>query len=301
MEQRFYHPRYWHYWLLLAFLRLFALLPYRWGLACGRVLGKILYHTSDYRKKIVERNLELAFAQWDEHTRNTLLRKHFDNVGMGFFEIIMAWFYSDARLDRLIRPCIDDDAAQIFASSHGVLLLGVHTTTSELGMRLFSRHYRGSGMYRPLANEFFNAWFYQRRRSWSTHLLPFDQIRHLLKLLRDGESFWYAIDQDMGSHCRIFVPFFGVPAATLDTVPKLLQLGQARLLLGSVWRENGKYVIKISTVNENSDDPVVLMTAVYQQIEALIRQNPEQYYWLHRRFKTRPQGEAPLYPEKKRH
>lgn len=225
----FLHPRFWGLWLGLGLLWLVAQLPYRALLALGRALGAVMYRVAGERRRIAARNLELCFPELSGDERQRLLKENFASTGIAFFEMAMSWWWPKARLARLahIEGIEHLQAAQ--REGEGAILMAVHFTTLEIGAALLGQVHTIDGMYREHGNAVFD--FIQRRGRERHNLdslaVERDDVRGMLKLLRKGRAIWYAPDQDYGIKQSIFVPLFGIPAATVTATTKFARLGKA--------------------------------------------------------------------------
>lgn len=282
---------------LLLLLFFISWLPRRWALALGAGLGGLLYRLMPYRRRVCAQNLAWAFPDWTPAAREALLRRHFRSLGQGFMEMGFAWFYPRWRLEKMCRLEADPAAlAALNDPKQGVVLLGCHATLLELGVRLLGLYVRANGMYRPIRQRFFDRWIkYQRERAASgIPLVHFKDLRGTLAVLQQGGNLWYAIDQDMGPKVSVFVPFFGLETASINILPQLQKRTGALLVPVMIWREAAGYVVRLQAPVQGAD-AVAIMTEVNGRLEAEIRRQPEQYYWLHRRFKSLPDGSRRSY------
>ncbi len=299
----FLHPRYWLLWLGLGLLWLLTLLPYAWLMALGRALGALLYRLAGSRRRIAARNLELCLPELDAAARERLLRANFASMGMTFFEMAIAWWWPQWRLRRLGRVEGLEHLRQAHASGQGVILMALHFTTLEMGGGLLGLEQRAWGMYRPHKNPLFD--FIQRRgrEQRLDGVVEREDVRGMLRLLRQGEVIWYAPDQDYGPRQSIFVPLFGVNAATVTATSKFARLGRAQVIpMTQVRLADGsgyRVCIHPPLADFPGDSEEADCLRINQWIETAIRECPEQYLWAHRRFKTRPPGEERLYARKR--
>ncbi|MDO4435422.1 MAG: lipid A biosynthesis acyltransferase [Cardiobacteriaceae bacterium] len=297
--------KYLPHYIGLGALWVVCLLPRRVAFALGAGVSHILFTLFPYRKRIVLKNLAFAFPELSERERKALCRAHIDSVGYGLIEMGMAWFWSEAKLRKILRVEIDSISQSALSDpNQPVILLGSHSTLLELGVRLLGLEVAATGMYRPQKSSFFDSWIrYQRlRASHGIPLLHFKDLRKTLSALASGQKIWYAIDQDMGHEASVFPHFFNLPTATVSIVPKLLKHQDALLIPVYFWREDdGRYVVRIkaplsferTAFQDQSalfDATLDLMQRVNDDVEQEIRKHPEQYFWLHRRFKSDPSG-----------
>lgn len=292
-------PRWWPAWIGLGLARLVCAWPLRWQQALGAGLGACFGRLAGGRRRIVRINLRLCFPALDDAQIERLVAAHFKALGLGVFEALQCWFVSDARL----RPVVEVvgiehlDAAR--AGGHGVLLLTGHFTTLELAARALRMTGRAfHAMYRP-ADSVFVDWWMRRMREQRAGLaaLPKDDLRALIRSLRSGAAIWYAPDQTLEVPGALFVPFFGVPALTLTATSRLAQLGRARVVPFFPERIDGRYRITVQPALDSfpSGDDAADAERINALLEAAIRKCPEQYFWIHRRFKHRPPGAADVY------
>ena len=297
----FLHPRYWALWLGLALLWLITQLPYRVLLGLGRGLGALMLRVASSRRHIVTRNLELCFPQLTQAEREKLLRENFASMGIAFFEMAMSWWWPKKRLSQLLHIEGLEHLQKAQAQGQGVIIMAIHFTTLEIGGALLGQRHTIDGMYRAHDNPVFD--YVQRhgreRHSIDAQAIEREDVRGMLKVLRQGRAIWYAPDQDYGPKQSVFVPLFGVPAATVTATSKFAKLGRAQVIPMTQTRlANGcGYFMKIEAPlqdfpGETDEQDCV---RINQWIERAIEAQPEQYLWAHRRFKTRPEGEAKLY------
>ncbi|QXH48247.1 lipid A biosynthesis lauroyl acyltransferase [Pseudomonas xanthosomatis] len=300
------HPRFWALWLGLGLLWLIAQLPYRALLGLGRALGAVMYRLAGERRRIAARNLELCFPELSSDERQRLLKENFASTGIAFFEMAMSWWWPKARLARLahIEGIEHLQAAQ--RDGEGAILMAVHFTTLEIGAALLGQAHTIDGMYREHGNAVFD--FIQRRgrerHNPDSLAVERDDVRGMLKLLRKGRAIWYAPDQDYGAKQSIFVPLFGIPAATVTATSKFARLGKARVIPFTQKRlEDGsgyRLVVHPPLEGFPGETEEADCLRINQWVEGVLRECPEQYLWAHRRFKSRPEGEPRLYDKKKR-
>jgi len=297
----FLHPRFWLLWLGLGLLWLVVQLPYRVLLVLGRGLGALMYRVASSRRHIARRNLQLCFPELSERKREQLLRENFTSTGIAFFEMAMSWWWPKARLQRLARIEGLEHLQQAQAEGQGVILMALHFTTLEIGAALLSQRHTIDGMYREHKNPVFD--FVQRRgrerHNLDASAIEREDVRAMLKVLRAGRAIWYAPDQDYGRKQSLFVPWFGINAATVTATTKFARLGRARVVPYTQERladGNGyRLVIHPPLADFPGESEEADCRRVNEWVEDAVRQHPEQYLWAHRRFKTRPAGEPSLY------
>ncbi len=300
-RRHFLHPRFWPLWLGLGLLWLVVQLPYGVLLSLGRGLGAVMYRVAGARRRIAARNLELCFPQMPRAEREHLLRENFASTGIAFFEMAMSWWWPKARLAKLAHIEGLEHLRQAQAEGQGVILMALHFTTLEIGAALLGQQHTIDGMYREHDNPLFD--YIQRtgreRHNLDATAIERDDVRGMLKVLRAGRAIWYAPDQDYGPKQSIFVPLFGIQAATVTATTKFARLGRARVLPFTQERladgSGYRMVIHPPFPGFPAEDETADGLLINQWIERAVSACPSQYLWAHRRFKTRPPGEPKLY------
>jgi len=300
LRQALLSPRYWPAWLAIGAIWLLARLPFRALLASGRLLGALTAHLPGERRQVAQRNLDLCFPQLDDDARTRLLRATLADLGLMLVEFALAWMGSERGIAHV--PCTIDGIEHLEAcrrKGKGVLLIGAHFSHLELCARLVSRRIRIAGMYRIMDNPVFERCVLRARLRYADAMFAKQDLRATVKYLKRGGTVWYAPDQDMRGKDAVFVPFFGVAAATITATHHLARLsGAAVIPFFHRRRDDGHgYVIRLQAPLENfpGTDVVADTARVNAAIEAMVREAPAQYLWVHKRFKSRPPGETPRY------
>lgn len=292
-------PRYWPVWLLMGFWWLVAQLPFALQVLMARGLGNLLWRVGGSRRHIAETNIRLCFPGKSEAEREALVRENFFSTAMALFETGIAWFWPSWRLRRLYRVRGLEHLPE--HPQQGVLLMAMHFTTLDIGGAFMSQERFITGMYRRHKNPVYD---YVQRRGRERHheetrVIPREDVRGMLKALREGQIVWYAPDQDYGPKQSLFVPLFGVEAATVTATAKFARLGKAQVVPFTQRRLPGwsgyELVIHPPLEAFPQGDDMRDARRINEYIEARILEQPEQYLWAHRRFKTRPPGEARVY------
>lgn len=298
----FYGPRYWPTWIGLGFFHLLGYLPMSISLAFGRLLGDVFYYLAGSRRHIARVNIALCFPELSADEQKTLLRKVMHSTGKSVVESSVALWGPERQLKNRysIRGLEHIQAAQ--AKGQGVLLVGCHFTTLDAAARILSFHVKYDMLYRKDPNPLLAYKLISARESFAGTAIVRTDTRQLIKNLRRGHVVWYAPDQDSGSKNGVFVPFFGVPAATVVATARVAELGRAVVLPFAHYRdENNHYHLVIEPPLENfpTGDDVADATRINHTIETAVAKQPDQYLWVHRRFKTRPEGEPSFYAKRK--
>jgi KDO2-lipid IV(A) lauroyltransferase len=290
-------PRHWPARLGVLAMTAMARIPWPWQRRIGRLLGGMLALLAGPRRKVARRNIALCFPKASEDEREHLLHESFADLGIGLFEFSRAWFgdieplANDVQIDGL------HHLHTLLAAKRGVLLVSGHFTTLEVCGRLLTRHVPVAGMYRAHAEPAFEAAVLAGRLKYACAMFKREELRGAIRHLKQGGVLWYAPDQDMRGKDAVFVPFFDIPASTITATHQLARLSGAAVVPFFHRREGGRYVLRIGAPLENfpSTDVVADTAAVSREVEAMVREAPSQYLWIHKRFKTRPEGQPRVY------
>ena len=295
----FLHPRHGPTWFGIVVLRLICLLPIAWLMAFGEGLGWTVGRLVKKRRHVVCVNLRLCFPELDESQREKLADEHFKALGAGVFEACLAWWASDWRLRNRGEVVGLEHLDAALEAGHGVLLLTGHFTTLEMGARFLCLANRPfHAMYRPYNNVVLDYFMHRwRQRRSMLPALPREELRPLVRALREGRAIWYGPDQALDFRHSVFAPFFGVPTLTVTATSRLARLGRAKVVPYFPTRVDGRWRVTFFPPLENfpGDDEAADTARVNAVLEQGVRLAPAEYFWVHRRFKYRPPGEPELY------
>ena len=284
--------------IALALMWLLHWLSFSVQAALGRSLGRLLYRFGHERRHIANTNLRLCFPQLSDGERDALARRHFEAFGRSFIERGLLWWAPEARIRRLSQVT-GSAALDAVIGRQAVILLVPHFVGLDMAWTRLSMDYDMSGIYANQKNLLFNAVLYKGRARFG-HSQMFsrqESTRKGLRAMKAGMPFFYLPDMDFGQRDTIFVPFFGFPAATITGLSRLARLAGAVVIpviadmrddgytiaFGEPWQDFPGRDIESDTRRMNA------------YIESEVLKRPEQYFWLHKRFKTRPAGEASVY------
>lgn len=294
-------PRHWPAWIGLGLLWLLSRLPYALLMRLGRALGWLFARIPGSRRRIAARNLDLCFPDLDEAERDRLLEQSLRDVGLMLVEFALAWMGTRKALLRV--PARIEGLEHIAAAAaegRGVLLTGAHFSHLELAGRLLIEQggIRLAGMYRKHGDAAFEWAIRRARQRYADTMFLKSEVRAAVRYMRGGGAIWYAPDQDMRGKDTVFVPFFGIPAATLTATHHLARLSGARVIPFFHRRlEGGGYALRLEAplADFPGADVAADTARVNAAIERMAREAPTQYLWIHRRFKNRPEGQASVY------
>ena len=284
-------------YILVGFLWLLHWLPLPVLRSLGRGLGRLLYALGRSRREVALINLRLCFPEKSEAEREALARRHFVAFAQAVLDRTLGWWASRERLERIIRV----NGIEHLSNSGGrpVILLAPHFVGLDAGATGFSMHVAGSSVFSNQKNPVLNKLLYDGRMRFNEVILLSRQegMRKIIKALKDGYPFYYLPDMDFGPKESIFVPFFGVQAATIPALSRLARLTNARVVPVICHQVADGYEIEVMQPWENFPGESVEADTEFMNkfIESQVLRMPEQYFWLHKRFKTRPPGEQRFY------
>ncbi len=297
----FWTPRHWPGWLGFGLLRLSCFLPYRAQLGLGKAIGRLAHRIGRERRAIARRNLELCFPELDHAERGRLVRAHFEALGASLIELALGRWASDEKLLRMTRIEGAEHIREALDRGHGVILLSAHFTALEISGRVLALHCPPfDAVFRKNRSEFLTEILRTSRERSARNTIDKNDIKSMVRSLREGAPVWYAPDQSYDRKQSALLPFFGVPAMTNTATGTLARLGKAVAIPFFPRRlPEGGYVLSILPPIEGmpGDDPVEDTRKYVEILERQIRLAPEQYYWVHRKFKNRPEPLPDVYAD----
>lgn len=291
------HPRWWPTWLMIGLMWLVAQLPIAWQWSLGRGLGRLAWRFARSRRHITETNIRLCFPELSDAEQAELVRQAFEANGIGVLELGIAWFRDPADLAGITRIHGHEHFEAALAHGKGVLLLGGHYSTLDLGGSLVTEVIDADVMQRDHNNPLVNAVMTRARERRYGTVLGARDLRGLFRSLKQNRAVWYATDQDYGRKDIVFAPFFGIETGTITATSRIADRSGCRVVPFSHFRRNDApgYDIYFHPALEDfpSGDDLANATRTNAIIEREIRKAPAQYLWMHRRFKTRPERGDP--------
>jgi len=302
MHDHLNRPAFWSHlpaWLLFAFCWLLAHLPYRLLLSFGRGLGclfKILFKS---RRAVIEKNIQSCFPELTEPEQQVLIRQNYRETGMMVSQTLRTF------LNRSPQPFKDlevegkEHLEKALAAKQGILLVSGHFTALDVGGRAICEQFPIAGVYRPHKNPVQEYVVKKARLNYADAMFSRDELKGMVKYLKSGGILWYAPDQDYRRGQSIFTDFFGTPASTITATHQLARISGCQVMFYAVKRIDQQPFYQLSVSAPLADFPSKDVQAdtqrVNNQIEQMVKQSPEQYLWLHKRFKTRPPGSESFY------
>jgi len=297
----FWAPKYWPGWLGLAVLRLICLLPRPVSMGIGQFIGRVAHRTGKKRRAIALRNIELCFPDLTMEEQRALTRQHFEALGMSMIEMGLGRWASDEKLAAMTTIEGFEYLQAGIDAGKGIILLGAHFTTLEISgrvLRPFCPPF--DAVYRPHRSAFLTEILRSGRERSADSIIEKGDIRAMIRSLRQGRPVWYAPDQSYHRKGAEVIPFFGVPSMHNTATTTLARLGKALTLPYFPRRlPDGRYEMRILAplVDVPSDDAIADTEKYVAALEDHIRLCPEQYFWIHRKFKGLPAGYPDYYAD----
>ena len=289
-------PRLYPSWIGVGLFWLIGQLPWRLLQAIGRGLGRLAWYLAKKRRHIAQTNIRLCFPELTPEEQDELAHRSVISTGEAILE--MAGSYNNHRIDLNKNLTVTGmehiEACQ--ARGEGVLLLGMHFNTLDTCSRMLATLVDIHAVYRPNDNPVIDRLIDRGRRHYVRSTVDRTDIRQMLRLLRSGEIVWYAPDQDYGTAHALFVPFFGIPAATITATSRIAKMGKAAVIPCAHYRlPGGRYEIEFGPALEDfpCGDDEQDTARINSTIEGYVRKYPEQYLWVHKRFKHQRDGQSP--------
>lgn len=302
-KYRYWHflgPKFWSTWLAIAGLYVLAWLPWRAKILAAKGLASVVKRVAKSRYRTLQTNIRLCFAHLESEQQNRLIEEALFSNLLGFIETAHAWCRGLSGINVEVEGQEHLNAA--LKDGRGIIYLTGHWSFLDLGAAIIGTHLSAGTIYRKHDNPLFNYFMTRSRERHLAYTVARKDVKGMIRRLQQGEGLAYMPDQDFGRKRSIFVPFFGVPTATITMTSKLAEAGNAIVLPISGYRKglSSTYVFRIDPpMAIPSGDEQADAKLWTQWLESCIAQHPDQYLWLHKRFKTRPPGEPSVYASKR--
>lgn len=291
-------PDTWPNWIAIAFGWTLAHWPSRLQTLGGRALGRLMQALMWERGRTAHTNIALCFPELSNDERKKMQRDMFTALGLGVFEFLRAWWGRLAPNDPSYTLKGLENLQSAQALGKGVILVSAHFTTLEICVRLLTRDVEINGMYRPHDSEALEWAVKKARARYAKQMFSRDELRPALRCLKQGGVLWFAPDQETRRGESVFVPFFGQLASSLTSTHQMARMSGAAVLPFFHQRNaDGSYSLEIWPALENfpGRDATEDTAHIMGTMEKLIRRSPEQYLWIHQRFKRTPEGKSTHY------
>ena len=280
-------------------MRVVSFLPMRLIYPIGTALGEMIHWFPSKLKRIALVNVGLCFPGLGERERQGLVRRHFHMLGVSILSYGLGWWASPARLRRLVRFHDRLYYDEALASGRPIILFSPHFIALDISGIALSTERPMISMYRESRNRLVDRMLRRRGRFGGVVIERKSSLKVLIRSIREGKPFYYLPDQDPGGAEGVFVPFFGVPAATVTAMSRIAAMTKAVVIpcYNRILPAGKGFEVRFAPPLSGypSEDPERDARRMNEEIETIVRQNPEQYLWSYRRFKTRPAGTPPLY------
>jgi KDO2-lipid IV(A) lauroyltransferase len=285
----------------MGLLRLVCLLPHRVALATGRLLGRLAHAMGGSRRAVARRNIELCFPDLTPEQRDDLAREHFKALGMAVIEMGLGRWASLRHLESITTLTGVEHVRKALDEGRGVILLSAHFTTLEVMGRILAREIPPfDAVFRRNRSEFMTELQRSGREVSADTTIEKRDIKKMVRSLRQGRAVWYAPDQSYNRKGAEIIEFFGIPTMHTTATSTLARLGDAvTITFFPLRKPDGTYEMALLPPFEDfpSDDPVADTKRYIDVLEAHIRKAPEQYFWIHRKFKDLPDGYPDYYAD----
>ena len=278
-------------------MRIGVFIPFNFQVLIGKTIGKLLYLFMHRLRSTAYSNISHCFPDKKQNQVNLLVKRHFEAIGVSFFETANAYYGSDKKIRKLLTITNENFFQDALKEEGGIILLCSHFMPLMLGSRALLINHTIANIYRPQNNKLFDRIMVRGYKKNGAVMIKSTDTRSIIKAINNSLPIWYAPDQDLGKNNSVFAPFFGIQTATASATARLAKNNNTRVIPYSFIRTKKGYTMSFEKpiANYPSNDPIQDATIVNQILEKQIVKSPEQYLWIHRRFKTRPNDEKNFY------
>ena len=289
----------WPSWMIVILGLLISRLPMPIIFSLGKGLGQLFYLVSRRRRHITEVNLSLCFPEILDEEHKKLVKESFTQVGIGLVELLIPWLNPSRDLSNLIDIHGAENLTTALDKNKGVIIVGGHFAALDIIVSALCSLGPVDCMYRFNKNPVWEWLQVRGRQRFFGRVIEREEMKATLQCLKDGRAIWYGADQDYGARHSVFAPFFNIEAATIITTSRLSRVNDSPVIFLRQYRNTaqGRWEIHFSSEMDGfpSGDNYTDATKINSFMEDAIKIAPAQYLWMHRRFKTRPEGQKSLY------
>jgi len=299
INTNFIHPKYFPTWILILLMRVGVFIPFRLQVFFGKIIGKLIYPFMTELRKTAYTNISNCFPDKKQPQVTLLVKQHFEAIGISLFETANAYYASDKKIKRILTINNEKNFTEALKKEGGIILLCSHFMPLMLGSRALLIKHTIANIYRPQNNQLFDQVMVKGYLRNGAVMIKNTDTRSIMKAINNSLPIWYAPDQDLGKNNSIFAPLFGIQTATASATSRLAKNNNTRVIPYSFVRAKHGYEMSFEKPLKNypSGNAIKDASKTNQILEKQIIKNPEQYLWVHRRFKTRPEGEENFYSE----
>ena len=296
-NRKFYHPKFLPTWLLIGLMKFGAKLPFHIQVTLGKLMGMALYPILRRFRKIAFINISRCFPNKNNSEVKMLVRQNFKSIGISIFETANAYFATDKKIQSLLSIHNEHYLTQAIKDKQSVILLSGHFMPLMLGSRALLLKHHIANIYRPQNNLLFDIIMHRAYEEHGATMINAKDIKSLLNTLKNKLPIWYAPDQDLGVDKCVFAPFFDIQTATVSATARLAKYESTVVIPFFFNRIESGYSMNFEAPIDNypNADATISATITNKILETQILKYPEQYLWIHKRFKTRPEGESDFY------
>ena len=299
INTNFIHPKYFPTWILILLMRVGVFIPFKLQIFFGRIIGKLIYPFMTELRKTAYTNISNCFPDKKQPQVTLLVKQHFEAIGISLFETANAYYASDKKIKKILTINNEKNFTEALKKEGGIILLCSHFMPLMLGSRALLIKHTIANIYRPQNNQLFDQVMVKGYIRNGAVMIKSTDTRSIMKAINNSLPIWYAPDQDLGKNNSIFAPLFGIQTATASATSRLAKNNNTRVIPYSFVRAKHGYEMSFEKPLKNypSGNAIKDASKTNQILEKQILKNPEQYLWVHRRFKTRPEGEENFYSE----
>jgi len=297
LKIEFIHPKFYPTWILILLMRIGVFIPFQFQVILGKAIGKLIYPFMKKLRETAYSNISNCFPEKKQPQVTLLVKQHFDAIGISLFETANAYYGSDRKIKKLLSINNKHFFSDALKDEGGIILLCSHFMPLMLGSRALLLENTIANVYRPQNNKLFDKVMVKGYTKNGAVMIKSKDTRSILKAIKNSLPIWYAPDQDLGINNSVFAPLFGIETATASATARLAKNNNTRVIPYSFIRTKHGYEMSFDKPIKNypSNDPIKDATTTNQILENQIIKAPEQYLWIHRRFKTRPVGQENFY------
>jgi len=294
---KFIHPKFFPTWILLLLMRIGVFIPFSAQVIIGKTIGKLIFPFMSKLRSTAYSNISHCFPEKKHQQVNAMVKHHFEAIGISLFETANAYYASDKKINRLLIVKNEQYFTQALKQEGGIILLCAHFMPLMLGSRALLLKHTIANIYRPQNNKLFDKAMVKGYKKHGAVMIKSTDTRSIIKAINKSLPIWYAPDQDLGEKNSVFAPLFGIPTATASATSRLAKNNNTKVIPYSFIRTKKGYEMSFEKplVNFPSKNPIDDATTTNMILEKQIKKTPEQYLWIHRRFKTRPEGAENFY------
>jgi len=296
-NKNFLHPKFYPTWILVFLMKISARIPFKVQLKIGRLIGRLMFIFSGHLKKVAKKNLGLCFPEKNKQQITFLLKKNFEEMGISIFETANAYFADNSKISKRLVIKNDKYLQDAIQDGKSIILLASHFLSLMLGSRALLLNYSIANIYRPQNNQLFDEVMRRGFVDNGAIMIKNSDTRSMLKAIKSKTPIWYAPDQDLGPKNTIFAPFFNITTATVSATSRLAHNSNTVVIPYHFNRQKDNYIMEFLKPLRAypTKDPVKDASKTNAILEKQILKYPDQYLWIHKRFKTRPDGETGYY------